>query len=90
MAPSVLAAVGYFSADMFINALKKTGKNLTVEAFQKVSSKLKYNVKNTAGPTVFPKDSEAPGTCGTLVTSNGTGYDVTVPYFCAPVLKYKG
>ena len=30
------------------------------------------------------------GTCGTLVTSNGTGYDVTVPYFCAPVLKYKG
>jgi ABC-type branched-subunit amino acid transport system substrate-binding protein len=90
VAPSVLAAVGYFSADMFINALKKTGKNLTVEAFQKVSSKLKYNVKNTAGPTTFPKDSEAPGTCGTLVTSNGTGYDVTVPYFCAPVLKYKG
>ena len=90
MAPSVLAAVGYFSADMFINALKKTGKNLTVEAFQKVSSKLKYNVKNTAGPTTFPKDSEAPGTCGTLVTSNGTGYDVTVPYFCAPVLKFKG
>jgi ABC-type branched-subunit amino acid transport system substrate-binding protein len=90
VAPSVLAAVGYFSADMFINALKKTGKNLTVEAFQKVSSKLKYNVKNTAGPTTFPKDSEAPGTCGTLVTSNGTGYDVTVPYFCAPVLKFKG
>jgi branched-chain amino acid transport system substrate-binding protein len=88
--PSVLAAVGYFSADMFIAALKKAGKNLTVESFQKAASKLKYNIKNTVGPTTFPKDHVAPGTCGTLVTSNGTGYDVTVPYFCAPVLKYKG
>jgi ABC-type branched-subunit amino acid transport system substrate-binding protein len=89
VAPSVLAAVGYFSADMFIAALKKAGKNLTVDGFQKAASRLKYNVKNTAGPTTFPKNYVAPGTCGTLVTSNGTGYDVTVPYFCAPVLKYK-
>jgi branched-chain amino acid transport system substrate-binding protein len=90
VSPSVLAAVGYFSADMFIAALKKAGKNLTVDGFQKAASKLKYNVKNTAGPTTFPKNYVAPGTCGTLVTSNGTGYDVTVPYFCAPVLKFKG
>ncbi len=88
--PSVLSAVGYLSADMFIAALKKAGKNLTVESFQKAAGKLKYNVKNLVGPTTFPKDSVAPGTCGTLVTSNGTGYDVTVPYFCAPVLPFKG
>lgn len=83
----VLSAVGYLSADMFIAALKKTGKNLTVDAFQKAASKLKYNVTNTAGPTTFPKNRVQPGVCGTLVTSNGTGYDVTVPYFCGKAVK---
>jgi branched-chain amino acid transport system substrate-binding protein len=83
----VLSAVGYLSADMFIAALKKAGKNLTVESFQKAASKLQYNVKNTAGPTSFPKDRTQPGVCGTLVTSNGTGYDVTVPYFCGKAVK---
>jgi ABC-type branched-subunit amino acid transport system substrate-binding protein len=84
---STLSAVGYLSADMFIAALKKTGKNLTVENFQKAASKLKYNVAKTAGPTTFPKDRVQPGVCGTLVTSNGTGYDVTVPYFCGKAVK---
>lgn len=85
----VLSAVGYLSADMFIAALKKTGKNLTVAAFQKAASTLQYNVANTAGPTSFPKDKLQPGVCGTLVTSNGTGYDVTVPYFCGQAVKAK-
>ncbi len=89
VAPGVLSAVGYLSADMFIAALKKTGKNLTTAAFQKAASSLTYNVSNTAGPTVFPKDTIQPGVCGTLVTSNGTGYDVTVPYFCAQSVKAK-
>ena len=83
----VLSAVGYLSADMFIAALKKTGKNLTISAFQKAASTLKYNVTKTAGPTSFPKDRVQPGVCGTLVTSNGTGYDVTVPYFCGKAVK---
>ena len=59
----------------------------TARANQKAASKLKYNVKNTAGPTTFPKDRVQPGVCGTLVTSNGTGYDVTVPYFCGEAVK---
>ena len=85
----VLSAVGYLSADMFIAALKKAGKNLTTASFQKAASKLKYNVANTAGPTSFPADRVQPGVCGTLVTANGTGYDVTVPYFCSEVVKAK-
>jgi len=83
----VLSAVGYLSADMFIAALKKAGKNLTTESFQKAASKLKYSVENTAGPTKFPRDHIQASACGTLVTSNGTGYDVTVPYFCGKSVK---
>jgi hypothetical protein len=85
----VLSAVGYLSADMFIAALKKTGKNLTIDAFQKAASKLHYSVKDTVGPTNFPQAHVQPVGCGTLVTSNGTGYDVTVPYFCGDVVKAK-
>lgn len=85
----VLAAVGYLSADMFIAALKRTGKNLTVASFQKANKNLKYNLPNTAGPTTFPQDRVQPGVCGTLVTANGTGYDVTVPYFCGKAVKAK-
>ena len=86
----VLSAVGYLSADMFIAALKKTGKNLTIDAFQKAASKLQYNVQRTRpARRSFPKDRVQPGVCGTLVTSNGTGYDVTVPYFCGEAVKAK-
>jgi ABC-type branched-subunit amino acid transport system substrate-binding protein len=83
----VLSAVGYLSADMFIQALKKAGKNLTTASFQKAASKLKYSVDKTAGPTQFPRDRVQASACGTLVTSNGTGYDVTVPYFCGTSVK---
>lgn len=86
----VLSAVGYLSADMFIAALKKAGKNLTTDSFQKAAGTLAYNVPNTVGPTTFPQDSVQPSVCGTLVTSNGTGYDVTVPYFCGQAVKGPG
>ena len=54
----MLSAVGYLSADMFIAALKKTGKNLTVDNFQKAASKLKYNVDEDGRTDVVP---EGPG-----------------------------
>ena len=63
---------------------KGTGPRVDV---QKAASKLKYNVNKTAGPTSFPADRVKPGVCGTLVTANGTGYDVTVPFFCGKAVK---
>lgn len=84
---SVLSAAGWLSADMFIQALKKTGKNLTIENFQKAANKLTYKQKGLVGPTPLG-DKPRPSPCGTLVTSNGTGYDVSVPYFCAKAYPY--
>jgi branched-chain amino acid transport system substrate-binding protein len=85
---SVLSAAGWLSADMFITILKKVGKNLTVENFQKVANKLTYKIKGLVGPTPLG-DKPRPSPCGTYVTSNGTTYDVTVPYFCAKAFPYK-
>ena len=84
---NVLAAAGWLSADMFIQALKATGKDLTVENFQKAANDLTYKRKGLVGPTPLG-DKPRPSPCGTLVTSNGTGYDVSVPYFCAKAYPY--
>jgi hypothetical protein len=84
---SVLAAAGWLSADMFIEALKETGKDLTIENFQEAANDMTYRRKGLVGPTPLG-DKKRPSPCGTLVTSNGTGYDVTVPYFCAKAYPF--
>ena len=73
---------GYFAADAFIAAVKKAGKNLTPEAFAKVLTKFTYEVKGVIGPTKYPQSRTLGAPCGTLVTSNGTAYEITTPYAC--------
>ncbi len=79
----------YFSADMFIRILKKVGKNLTPEAFSKAASKFTYQIKDTIGPTKYPKAFKQGAPCGTLVQSDGTKYDIAVPYGCYSNYNYK-
>jgi branched-chain amino acid transport system substrate-binding protein len=81
---------GYFSADMFIDALKKAGKNLTPTTFEKAADKMTYGIKTTVGPTSFPKGHTVPTSCGSLVTSNGSQWQVAYPYLCTKVVKYTG
>jgi len=80
-------ATGYFAADMFIEALKKTGKNLTVKRFVKAANKgFRWGLPDTAGPTRFPKGHTRPTPCGSLVKSDGTGYTIEVPFSCGKVI----
>ena len=76
---------GYLAADMFIEALKKTGKNLTPESLQKATSTITYKLPGVQCPTTYPESSDwKQQTGGTgLVKSNGTTFDIVVPY--APV-----
>ena len=48
---------GYFSADVFIAAVKKAGKNLTPESFAKVIEKFTYQIDGVIGPTKYPQSS---------------------------------
>jgi ABC-type branched-subunit amino acid transport system substrate-binding protein len=85
---SVLA--GYWSADMFLAALKKAGPKLTPASFEKAANtKFTYVVPNTVGPTKFPGAHSLPTPCGALVSSNGTAYAVTQPYTCGRVVPIK-
>jgi ABC-type branched-subunit amino acid transport system substrate-binding protein len=81
---------GYFSADFFIKAVKKTGKNLTPEALAKAAAKMTYQIKNVVGPTTYPSAFKYGAPCGTLVQSDGTAYSVPVKYACYTNITLKG
>jgi hypothetical protein len=81
---------GYWSADLFLAAVQKAGKNLTTASLMKAANtKFTYEVADTVGPTTFPRAHSLPTPCGALVSSNGTAYAVKVPYACGRVVPVK-
>ncbi|MBM3658509.1 MAG: ABC transporter substrate-binding protein [Actinobacteria bacterium] len=81
---------GYFAADMFVQILKKVGKDLTPEKFQAVAAKFKYQIENVVGPTYYPAGFKAGSPCGQLSESNGSTYKVTAEFGCYDLLTEKG
>ena len=80
-----LTTLGWLAADHFIEAVKKTGKNLTAERLQKVASKMTYEREGFIGPTPYPKawsDAGAPA-CHAIVKTDGSSYTVVEPYQCS-------
>jgi len=73
---------GYISADMFIKALKKAGKNPTPESIQKAAAKLTYGIDGFVGPTKYPKGFKQGTPCGQLSTSNGSEWSVATAFAC--------
>jgi ABC-type branched-subunit amino acid transport system substrate-binding protein len=82
----------YFSADMFVKALKTVGKNITPEAVQKALSKQRWAISGLAGPTVYPAATVvSTPECLALVQSDGTSWHVIEKYSCsAKTFKLKG
>ena len=82
--------VGYWSADLFLAAVQKAGKQLTTASLLKAANrKFTYQVANTVGPITFPAAHSVPAPCGALVASNGTAYEVKVPYTCSRLVPVK-
>jgi Periplasmic binding protein len=81
---------GYFSADMFLAAVKKAGRNLTVGSLiTAANAHFAYRVADTVGPTTFPAAHFTPTPCGSLVQSDGTAFKVVSPYTCGKVVRVK-
>jgi ABC-type branched-subunit amino acid transport system substrate-binding protein len=81
---------GYWSADLFLAAVKKAGKHLTAASLVRAANaNFTYSVPNTVGPTRFPAAHSKPTPCGSLVASNGVAYSVKVPYTCGAVVPVK-
>jgi ABC-type branched-subunit amino acid transport system substrate-binding protein len=96
---SIALAGGYFAADMFIQAIKdslKTSKTLTTESIKKAAAKMTYQIKDTIGPTSYPKSYKGQfKACSTLLFDDGTEFTIAQKFFCTdkkyPVLpKFAG
>ncbi len=80
---------GYFSADMFVQILKKVGPNLTPQTFRQTAASFTYAIPNVVGPTYYPAGFQAGAPCGEIVTSNGIKWSIAVPYACSTVVLKK-
>jgi branched-chain amino acid transport system substrate-binding protein len=90
---SLAMAAGYWSADLFLQLLKKAGKNLTRERFISAGNKkFSFNGQGGTANLQFPAShTEAAGGLA-LVAGNGKGYDVTAPFAALasiPKAKYR-
>ncbi len=76
------AIAGYIAADMFIQALKKAGKNPTPESIQKAAAKMTYAIEGMVGPTKYPKGFKQGTPCGQLAQSDGEAFSVASAFAC--------
>jgi len=74
----------YFAADMFIQALKKVGRNITPESVQKALATQSWQIQGLVGPVNYPASTVgASPACSELLTDDGTNYNVVTPYTCS-------
>jgi ABC-type branched-subunit amino acid transport system substrate-binding protein len=81
---SSLNASAYFAADMFMQALKTVGTNVTPEAVQQALAHQTWEIKGFAGPTKYPASTVvATPICSMLLEdTDGTKWEPVVPYKC--------
>jgi branched-chain amino acid transport system substrate-binding protein len=80
--------IGYFAADMFIQALKTVAKkgtsNITPENVQKAAMNQTWEIKGVGGPTIYPKSTViATPYCATQLESDGTTWKTAQAYNCS-------
>jgi branched-chain amino acid transport system substrate-binding protein len=76
-------AIGYYSADLFLHYLQKTGKNLSRANFIKAANDgSSYSVPNGLGTLSFPDNHQNSVACGSLVQVSSGKYVEKVPLTC--------
>ena len=76
----------YFAADMFIQALKKVGRDTTPEAVQTALANQVWQISGLVGPLKYPESTVGPTpACVEVLTDppDGSGYQVVEPYACS-------
>jgi hypothetical protein len=89
LAPDLGVAVGYFSTDMFIEALKavvkaKGAAYISPENVQQAAANTTWEIKGQAGPTKYPDSTVNPTPlCSAVVYDDGTAWKTVEPYSCS-------
>jgi branched-chain amino acid transport system substrate-binding protein len=81
---SATNAYAYFAADMFIQALKQVGTDVTPEAVQEALANQTWEIEGFVGPTRYPDSTvAATPSCNALLESDGTAWTVLEAYSCS-------
>jgi ABC-type branched-subunit amino acid transport system substrate-binding protein len=74
----------YFAADMFIQALKKVGRDITPETVQAALANQTWQIPGFVGPIDYPAATVGPSPeCNEVLVDTGTAYNVVEPYACS-------
>jgi hypothetical protein len=76
----------YFAADMFIQALKKVGKNITPQSVQQALANQTWSIPGLVGPLTYPASTAVPTpACSELLldASASAGFQTLEPYTCS-------
>ncbi|MCU1459827.1 MAG: transporter substrate-binding protein [Actinomycetia bacterium] len=88
-APDLGVAVGYFSTDMFIQALKTLvqakGKSfISPENLQQAAAYMTWEIKDQIGPAKYPESTVLPSPfCSAVVVDEGAQWKTVEPYSCS-------
>jgi branched-chain amino acid transport system substrate-binding protein len=86
---TVGVATGYWSTDMFLSLLRKTGKDLTVERLLAASNGFTYEAPGIVGKSQWPKNHDVPVPCATLSLAKDGKYVPTVPLTCGQNIQIR-
>ncbi len=77
--------IAYYAADMFIQAVKAVGRDITPEAVQQALAHITWQIPGLVGPIKYPDSTVVPTpACNELLdNSNGTAWTVVEPYACS-------
>jgi ABC-type branched-subunit amino acid transport system substrate-binding protein len=74
----------YFAADMFVQALKKVGRDITPQTVQAALAHLTWQIPGLAGPLDYPASTVGPSPfCSELLGDSGTDFNVVEPFACS-------
>lgn len=76
----------YFAADMFVQALKKVGKNITPQSVQQALDNQTWSIPNLVGPIIYPESTAVPTpACSEILldVSAAAGFQTQEPYVCS-------
>lgn len=82
-------AAGYWSADLFLRMLAKTGARPTRVRFLRVARRFSGRVPGAIGTVTWPAMHARGVACGALVQDDGSEYLVAVPYACGRPLTLR-
>jgi ABC-type branched-subunit amino acid transport system substrate-binding protein len=88
---SLPATAGYWSADLFLGALKHAGRNLTVDSFLKSlnDGSFTYSVPGAVPETIWPLNHVINQPCAALVELTDKGYTQSQELACSSLVKLK-